>query len=159
VEKFKTRIKEVIREIGTQEIEIDEREITKFCELIGDDNSIYLDDTAAIRAGFKGKIIPLGYLMNISNRSISQFIIIIGPEFYQKLLTGVIHTSSEVEFIRSMPLKKKYKVKIDLTEPVKKSSEKGIYYSVVFKTSFLDENDIIYALDNHEFFFKLISDV
>ena len=57
-----------------------------------------------------------------------------------------------------MLLNKKYKVKIDLTEPVKKTGKKGTYYSVVFKTSVLDENDTIYAIDNHEFFIKLAGD-
>jgi len=158
IKKFKTRIKEVVREMGTQEIELDEREINKFCELIEDNNSIYLDDALAIKTGYKGRLIPPGYFMSITNRAISQFFIIIGPEFYQKFATGVIHTSSEVEFYSPMLLNKKYKVKIDLTEPVKKTGKKGTYYSVVFKTSVLDENDTIYAIDNHEFFIKLAGD-
>jgi len=158
VDKFKTRIKEVIGEMGTQEIDIDEREINKFCELIDDNNSIYLDDAVAIKTGYKGRLIPPGYFMSITNRAISQFFIIIGPEFYQKFATGVIHTSSEVEFYSPMLLNKKYKVKIDLTEPVKKTGKKGTYYSIVFKTSILDENDTIYAIDNHEFFIKLAGD-
>lgn len=158
VKKFKTRIKEVVREMGTQEIDIDEREINKFCELIDDNNSIYLDDAVAIKTGYKGRLIPPGYFMSITNRAISQFFIIIGPEFYQKFATGVIHTSSEVEFYCPMLLNKKYKVKIDLTEPVKKTGKKGTYYSVVFKTFILDENDTIYAIDNHEFFIKLAGD-
>jgi len=84
IKKFKTRIKEVVREMGTQEIELDEREINKFCELIEDNNSIYLDDALAIKTGYKGRLIPPGYFMSITNRAISQFFIIIGPEFYQK---------------------------------------------------------------------------
>jgi len=158
VEKFKIRIKEVIQEMGTQEFSIDESEITKFCELINDNNLIYLDEAAAIKAGYKGRLIPPGYFMSITNRAISQFFIIIGPEFYQKFATGVIHTSSEVKFYSPMLLNKKYKVKIVLTEPVKKTGKKGTYYSVVFKTSILDENDTIYAIDNHEFFIKLAGD-
>ncbi len=158
VKKFKTRIKEVVKEMGTQEIELDEREINKFCELIDDNNSIYLDDAVAIKTGYKGRLIPPGYFLSITNRAISQFFIIIGPEFYQKFATGVIHTSSEVEFYSPMLLNKKYKVKIDLTEPVKKTGKKGTYYSIVFKTSVLEENNIIYGIDNHEFFIKLAGD-
>jgi acyl dehydratase len=158
VEKFKIRIKEVIKELGIQDLEPNEGEIIKFCKLINDDNPIYQDDSAAIKAGYKGKLIPPGYLMSITNRSISQFFIIIGPEFYQKLATGVIHVYSEVEFFNPMLLNRKYKVKIDLTEPVEKSGNKGSYYSVIFKVSVLDDDDITYAIDNHEFFFKLVDD-
>ena len=136
-------LKNATNEIGLDEIKPVKKELIKFCELIDDNNPDY----------FKGDIFPPGYVMNLTNRVIQKVFLKIVPMFINKI-KGLIHVNSEVEFLRPMSMNKKYKVKIETTEPVKKTGKKGVYYEVIFKTSIFDDEDLC-ATDDHNFFFKL----
>ena len=146
-EELHHALKKVEEEIGFEEIAPIEKEIQKFCEIIDDNNPAY----------FTEGIFPPGYVMNLTNRVIQKVFIKIGPLFMGKnsKIKGLIHVGSVVEFLKPMPLNKKYKIKIETSEPKEKTGKKGTYYAVVFKTIIVDENDAIYALDYHDFFFKL----
>ena len=137
-------LKKAEGQIGIQKIDSIEEEIKNFCEIVGDNNAIYFDQD----------IFPPGYIMNLTNRVVQQIFMIIGPKFIAKV-KGVIHVSSEVKLLEPMPLKIKYFVKINTSQPEKKEGKKGDYYSVTFKTTIYDEKNKTYAIDNHVFFFKL----
>ena len=142
--ELQVKLKEVEKEIGTKEIAPIKEEIRKFCEIIDDNNPIY----------FEKSIFPPGYIMNLTNRVIQDVFIKIGPAFISKI-RGVIHISSEVKLMEVMSLDQKYKISIETSTPIEKTGKKGNYYSVIFKTSIMNENDNVCAIDNHEFFFKL----
>ncbi|MBD3229399.1 MAG: hypothetical protein GF329_14535 [Candidatus Lokiarchaeota archaeon] len=152
---FKRKLDEIIKDIGIRELIINEKEIIKFCELINDNNEIYYNNSEAKKSGFEGKLVPPGYIMNLTNPYIQKIFIKGGAEFFPGLIKGVIHVGSKIKYFKPMIMDKKFKIKIENSEPVEKSGEKGSYYSVIIKLSILDQEDTVYAIDNHEFFFKL----
>ena len=156
LEKFNERINEILIEIGTSEVYIGEKVIKKFCDLIGDDNLLYHSELAAQENGYKGKLIPPGYMMNLTYPIIQEIFIIGGPDFFPGLIKGIIHVGSVVSFYKPIPLNNKYYIKIEITNPViLKRGKRGDYYSIIFGVSVLDEHKSVCAVDNHEFFFKL----
>ena len=141
-EELHQTLKKVEKEVGLEPVKIDRKEIIKFNELIDDKTSFDI-------------LIPPGYVMNVTNRVIQQVFIKIGPLFISKI-RGLIHVNSEVEFYKPMPIENKYRIKIETTVPIEKTGKMGTYYSVIFNTSIFDEKgEDRYALDKHEFFFKL----
>ena len=142
VEELHQSLKKVEKEVGSEPIKIERRDILKFNELIDDKTPF-------------GDLIPPGYIMNMTNQVITQIFIKIGPLFISKI-RGLIHVNSEVEFFKPMAIKNKYKITIETTQPIEKTGKMGNYYSVVFNTSVFDEQDKeLYALDKHEFFLKI----
>ena len=130
------------KEAGAEIVEINAEEIVKFNNIIGDDQPIY-------------DIIPPGYIMNITNRVIQRLFFKIIPLIVSEI-KGFIHASSDVEFNKPIPLKNRYRIKIETQAPAEKKGITGNYYSFIFNTSILDETgEEIHAIDNHEFFFKL----
>ena len=144
VEDLLVALKKAEKEIGIIEIEPIEEEIKKFCLIIDDNNPIY----------FTKSIFPPGYIMNLTNRVIQEVFINIGPAFISKI-RGIIHVGSEVKFMKVMSMEQNYKIKIETSEPIEKKGKKGSYYSIIFKTSILDQKDEVCAIDDHDFFFKL----
>ncbi|MHA1147250.1 MAG: hypothetical protein ACTSR8_03300 [Promethearchaeota archaeon] len=141
-EELHQTLKKVEKEVGLDPIRINRKEILKFNELI--------DDKMSFDA-----VIPPGYVMNVTNRVIQQIFIKIGPLFISKI-RGLIHVNSEVEFYKPMLVESHYRIKIETTKPIEKTGKMGTYYSVIFNTFIFDENyEALYALDKHEFFFKL----
>ncbi|MFX1274078.1 MAG: hypothetical protein ACFFBP_20415 [Promethearchaeota archaeon] len=137
-------LRKVEKEIGISEIEPIEEEIKKFCEIIDDNNPVYFDRS----------IFPPGYIMNLTNRVIQEVFIKIGPKFISEI-RGVIHVSSEVKFFKVMKMNQNYIITIETSQPIEKEGKMGNYFSIVFKTSILNKENEICAIDNHEFFFKL----
>jgi hypothetical protein len=137
-------LKSAEKEVGIKEIEPNEEKIRAFCKLIDDDNPLYFDN----------HIFPPGYIMNLSNIVLTPIILKTVP-LLQSKISGYIHVNSEVEFIKTMPMKKTYKIEIVSSEPVEKEGKKANYLSVIFKTTISDKNNEIYAIDNHHFFFRL----
>jgi len=134
--------KKAEKEAGAEIVDINAEEIVKFNNIIGDDQPIY-------------DIIPPGYIMNITNRVIqklfSKIISLIVSE-----IKGFIHVSSDVEFNKPIPLKNRYRIKIETQTPAEKKGTTGNYYSFIFNISIIDETHReLYAFDKHEFFFKL----
>ena len=154
-EELNRKLKKNVEEIGMYEFIPDDKEIIKFCDLIGDDNLIYLDNIAAEKAGFEGKVIPPSYMTTLTNPLVQLILTRDGPHLFSKLVKAFIHVGSEIEFFKPMTMNKKYKIKTELSEPIKKSGKKGVFYNIIFKFSVLDENNIICAVDNHDCFFKL----
>jgi hypothetical protein len=144
---FKKRLSDMKEEIGTREYNFKEKDIDKFCELISDTNPIYLNKDL-------GKIIPPSYIMNMTNVVFQQFFIKIGLDFFDKIM-GVIHTRSDVNIFKPMPMSTKYRVKFDYEEPKEISGKMGNYFSVMFVITIMDAQNSVYAVDNHEFFFKM----
>ena len=147
IKELHNRLKKNIKEIGSTIIDPKEREIVKFSELINDNNLVFSDDSA--------KIIPLSYMMSLTNPVVQQILTHGGPELFSGLIKAFIHVGSEVEYIKPMLMNKKYKLRTELSEPVEKSGEKGSYCSISFIFSVLDENNDIHAIDNHICFYKL----
>lgn len=137
-------LKKAEEEIGTIEINPIGEEIRKFCQIIDDENPIYLQEG----------IFPPGYIMNLNNRVIQEVFIRILPLFASRI-RGIIHAGSEVEFIREMSLKNMYRIRIETSVPVKKNGKMGEYYTIMFKTIMSDEMDEVCAIDHHNFFFRL----
>ncbi len=154
IQELSDTLKKVEKEVGIETVLLKEKEVSSFCELIGDANPLYFSDESAKDAGFESKIIPPGYVMNLTNRVIQKIFIKIGPLFISKI-KGLIHASSDVRFFKIMMLNKKYKIVIETENATEKSGAKGQYYSIVFKSSVLDENNELCAVDFHNFFFKL----
>ena len=144
VKEIDAALNEATETIGFQEIKPIQKELIKFCKLIGDENPLY----------FENDVFPPGYLMNLTNRVIQKIFIQIGPLFIDKI-RGLIHVNSEVAFLRPMTMNQSYHVKIETTEPVKKEGKMGIYYEVIFQTSIFNGKHELCATDNHDFFFKL----
>ncbi|MFW9898403.1 MAG: hypothetical protein ACFFDO_04000 [Candidatus Thorarchaeota archaeon] len=155
IEELNGRLKKNMEEIGITEIKPNEMEILKYCELIEDNNLIFRDDSTAIKAGFEGKIIHPGYLMSLTNPLVQQILTKNGPDLFSNLVKAFIHVGSEVDFFKPLLMNKKYKIKAELSEPIEKKGKKRVYCSITFKFSVLDENDDIYAIDNHICFFRL----
>jgi hypothetical protein len=156
LEKFNERINEILEELGISEVYIDEKEIKKFCDLIQDDNLLYHSKLAAQERGYGDKLVPPGYMMNLTNPVTQEIFIKGGPDFFPGLIKGVIHVGSVVSYYKPMLVNNKYYIKIEITNPViLKRGSKGDYYSIIFGLSILDEDESVYAVDNHEFFFKL----
>ncbi|MFX0186908.1 MAG: hypothetical protein ACFE8A_04130 [Candidatus Hodarchaeota archaeon] len=155
IEELNMRLKKNMEDIGITEIDQDEMEIVKYCELIEDNNLIFRDDSTAIKAGFESKIIHPGYLMSLTNPLVQQILTKSGPDLFSNLVKAFIHVGSEVEFFMPLLMNKKYTIKVELSEPIEKKGKKGVYCSITFKFSVLDENNNIYAIDNHICFFRL----
>ena len=156
IRDFHKTLLNIIDDFGLKEININENEIAEFCNLINDNNLIYLDDDSANEAGLEGKILPPGYFMNLTTKFIYEIFIKGGPDlFASKIIKGLIHTKSDVEFFKPILMNKKYKIKIELSEPIKKEGAKGTYYSIIFQISLLDNEFNVYAVDNHDFFFPI----
>jgi len=155
IEELHRRLNENIEEIGITEIKIDENEIIKYCELIKENNLIFKDDKVAINAGFEGKIIHPSYITSLTNPIVQQIIIKGGPELYSSLIKAYIHVGSEVEYKKPMVMNKKYKIKTELSESVEKTGKKGSFCSNSFTFSVMDENNDVYAIENHISFYKL----
>ena len=119
-------LQKIENEIGEKEVKSSESEIQAFCEIIDDRNPLYFNDSIASELGLEGKIIPLGYLMSLTNK-----------------------------YLRPLLIGKKYLIKIKFDRPVKKVGRKGTSFNVNFKTSIIDINGIVHAVDNHYFFFKI----
>lgn len=141
-------LKQAEKDIGIIEIEPLEDEIKKLCEIIEDNNKIY----------FEKSLFPPGYIMNLTNRVIQDVFFKIGPLFISKI-KGLIHVGSEVKYLKLMSLKHSYKIKLEFSRPIEKRGKEGIYYSIIFKTSILDGNNDVCAIDDHDFFFKLKNEV
>ncbi|MFX1394155.1 MAG: MaoC family dehydratase [Promethearchaeota archaeon] len=154
VEELHNLLKNKVEKFRISEIKPDETEIMKFCDLIGENNSIFLDDSPAIKAGFEGKLVHPGYLMSLTNPIVQLILIKEGADLFSNLAKAFIHVGSEVEFFKPLLMNKKYKIKVDLSEPIEKKGKKGVYCSIIFKFSVLDENNDIYAIDNHICFFR-----
>ncbi len=155
MEELHRRLNKNIEEIGITEINPDENEIIKYCELIEENNLIFKDDSAAKNVGFEGKIIHPGYMMSLTIPIVQQILTKGGPELFKGLIKAFIHVGSEVEYIKPMVINKMYKIKTELSEPVEKSGKKGSYCSISFIFSVLDENNEIHAIDNHICFYRL----
>ena len=155
VEELKRFLKKNIEEIGTYEFQPDEDEITKFCELIGDNNLIYLNDKVAIEAGFEGKIIPASYITSLTNPMVQLILTKDGPQLFSRLVKAFIHVGSEIELLKPMIMNKKHRINVELSEPIKKSGKKGVYYNIMIKLAVLDEYNTTCVIDNHDCFFKL----
>jgi len=147
-------LQKIENEIGEKEVKSSESEIQAFCEIIDDRNLLYFNDSIASELGLEGKIIPLGYLMSLTNKFIQDIFIKFGPLLFDKI-KGVVHVFSEVEYLRPLLIGKKYLIKIKFDRPVKKVGRKGTSFNVNFKTSIIDINGIVHAVDNHYFFFKI----
>lgn len=156
IRDFHKTLLNTIDDFGLKEINIEENEIKEFCNLINDNNLIYFDDNRANEAGLDGKILPPGYFMNLTTKFIYEIFVKGGPDlFASKVVKGLIHMKSDVEFFKSILMNKKYKIKIELSEPIKKEGTKGTYFSIIFKISLLDNEFNVYATDNHDFFFPI----
>lgn len=145
--KVNKRLAELAEEIGTMDLDLKERDVDKFCSIIGDNIDLYNDELL-------GRLIPPSYIMNITNIVFQAFFIKFGPDLF-KYLSAVIHVGSDVEIFRLMPVNKKYGVKFEYNDPTDISGKRGTYISVVFVLSILDSQNSVYAIDNHEFFLKV----
>ena len=147
-------LQEAESEFDFAPLDVKEKEIETFCSIINDFNPVYHDSEAAKLSGFKGKIIPPGYIMSLATQIIYKIFIKIGPLFASKI-RGVIHVSSEVEYFKPMPIENTYKISIKTSVPKKKEGSKGNYYKIFFKTFVYDDIKEITAIDNHLFFLKI----
>jgi len=154
VEEFYDLLKKKVEKLRISEIKPNETEIMKFCNLIGENNLIFIDKSAAIKAGFESKLVHPGYLLSLTNPIVQLILIKEGAELFLNLAKAFIHVGSEVEFYKPLLMDKKYKIKVDLSEPIEKKGKKGVYCSIIFKFLVLDENNDIYAIDNHICFFR-----
>ena len=145
---------QINKEFRQKKVNINEGEIQTFCEIIDDRNPLYFNNSVASQLGLEGKIIPPGYLMSLTNKFIQDIFIKFGPLLFDKI-KGVVHVFSEVEYLRPLLIGKKYLIKIKFDRPVKKVGRKGTSFNVNFKTSIIDFNGIVHAVDNHYFFFKI----
>ena len=126
IKDFHKTLLNVINDFGLKEININENEITEFCNLINDNNLIYLDDNTANKSGLDGKILPPGYFMNLTTKFIYEIFVKGGPDlFSNKIVKGLIHMNSSVEFFKPILMNNKYKIKIELSDPMKKEGTKG----------------------------------
>lgn len=141
-EELHETLKQVEKDVGAETVLLKDKEVRTFCQLINDDN-------------YDGKHVPPGYVMNLTNRVIQKIFIQIGPLFISKI-KGLIHVSSKVEFFNLLLLEKTYLVVINTSQPVKKVGKNGTYYSIIFTTRVMDDaKEKTFAIDEHEFFFKL----
>ncbi|MHA1285693.1 MAG: FAS1-like dehydratase domain-containing protein [Promethearchaeota archaeon] len=142
------------KEFRQKKVNINEGEIQTFCEIIDDRNPLYFNNSVASQLGLEGKIIPPGYLMSLTNKFIQDIFIKFGPLLFNKI-KGVVHVCSEVEYLKPLLIGEKYLIKIEFDKPVKKVGRKGTSFNVNFKTSIIDFNGVVHAVDNHYFFFKI----
>lgn len=141
---FRKLLEEIVREIGPLEVAVDRGEIETYCELTGHDFSMYIEANRA----------PQGYFMTLTAPLFSRFFTTAGARLIPKIVKGVIHTSSKVEYFRPFEIGRRYLAKVEMGAVVEKSGNSGDYFAADIEFVVSDEKGQKVALDIHQFFLR-----
>ncbi len=143
-EDFGILLNDLINEIGTLELPVGDDSLKKFCEYTGHDYSVYTENN----------LIPQGYLMTITIPIFTRFFKRAWGEFIPKIIKGVIHTFSTIEYYSPFKMDQKYFGKMGVKSIEEKKGKKGEYFSVDFEIIVCDDKGATVASDIHKFFLK-----
>ncbi len=135
----------LINKIGTKELSIEADSLKTFCVLTHHDYSFYLEKN----------LIPQGYLMTFTIPLFSQFFIMASVDLIPKVIKGVIHTFSKIEYFGPFRMDQKYFGKMEMKNVVEKKGKMGEYFAVDFEILVSKGKGEKVASDLHQFFLKI----
>lgn len=142
---FQGSLEDLINKIGIKELNIEKASLKKFCELTRHDYSFYLEKN----------LIPQGYLMTFTIPIFAQFFILASADLIPKIIKGVIHTFSRIEYYEPFRTDQKYFGKIEIKNVVEKKGKLGEYFAADFEFLLSNEQGEKVASDIHQFFFRI----
>lgn len=154
LDALRNKMDEAISRMDRREIVVRNEAIRAFCEILGEKNPVYFDPEAARRAGHDKIPLPPSYLLTlITPLSHDLFTTGIGP-LLGSLVRGVVHTSSEVEFLRTLYCDTPYRMTLEFGGLVRKTGKMGRYLVGTFPHKVFDLEGRLMAVDRHVFFLR-----
>nr|MDO8077238.1 MaoC family dehydratase [Candidatus Freyarchaeota archaeon] len=148
-------IDSVLEEVGSKRIRPDAASVRRFCELIGEDNPVYFDDDAARKLGYPGALVPQSYLLTLLSPPVEELFIVGAEKLFSGLVRGVIHTESEVVYLKPLLVGESYVLRLESESLREKRGRKGDYYVWVLRAIVSSEAGEEMAYDRHTFFMKI----
>lgn len=143
--EFKKLLDDEVKKVGEIKLEMDRKGLKTFCELTGHDADFY----------FENNLIPQGYFMTMTIPVFNSFFTAAFANLMPKVIKGVIHTSSKIEFHRPMRIDRKYTGKMTVARVEAKSGSLGDYFASDFEVVVLNEKGNWVASDLHQFFMRI----
>lgn len=142
---FQAKLQEVVDAIGVKTLPVDLDLLKEYCRLTG-------HDFARCQAR---DLLPTGFLMTFTSPIFSEMFLAFFVKL-PKLIKGVIHTASQVEFFGPLRLGAgPYQEKLAIRNLEEKSGKKGNYWAVDFEVSLMDTEDRKIVSDVHQFFLRV----
>jgi len=142
---FQKSLEDLINKIGIKELNVEKDSLKTFCELTHHNYSFYLEKN----------LIPQGYLMTFTIPLFTQFFITASVDLIPKVIKGVIHTFSKIEYFGPFRMDQKYFGKIGVKNVVEKKGKMGEYFAVDFEILVSNEKGEKVASDVHQFFLRI----
>jgi len=145
MDDFRRKLEDVINEIGVKELTLKEEFLKEYCRLTGHDYELYRE---------KGEP-PAGFLMTFTDPIVSEMFLKFFIKF-PRVIKGVIHTSSKVEYYAPLSLDtKNYSENLLVKNVEQKAGGKGDYFAVDFEVALMDDQGGKVATDAHQFFLRV----
>ncbi len=138
-------LNDLIKRIGTIDLNADKDSLETFCELTNHDHSLYLERN----------LIPQGYLMTFTIPLFTQFFLMVAVDLIPEVIKGIIHTFSEIEYFGAFRMDQRYLGKMEAKNIVEKRGTMGEYFAVDFEILVNNEKGEKVASDLHQFFLRI----
>ena len=130
------------------------KKVRKFCEIVEETNSIYLNLDKAKKNGHIGIPIPESYLLSLVSPITHNFFTGIG-KYMGSTFKGIIHSSSKIEFLQPLYCDLPYIMEMELRDLSHKRGKLGEYYVAEYLISIKNEKKEQCYTDYHYFFIKV----
>ena len=150
IKQVKEYVTNLINNIEPTPVSVKTPKLEKYCKYIGENNPIYWDKEHSKLKGYPSPLVPSSYLPTLITPIINKI-------FLSKLplmVRGIIHTSSEITYIKPVFADTSYITTIELEDISDKEGQKGSYIQTDFKVTLKDEKGEEIAVDRHMFFLK-----
>lgn len=150
IKQVKEYVKNLLGNIKPTLVSVTSQKLEKYCKYIYEKNPIYWDKDYAISKGYTNPLVPPGYLPTLITPIINKI-------FLSKLplmVKGIIHTSSEITYLKPVFANINYITTITLEDISDKEGQKGSYIQTDFIVTLKNENGEDVAVDKHMFFLK-----
>ena len=154
LDDLRAKMEEAISRMDPKEIRVRPETVRAFCGIVEERNPVYFDLQEAEKAGHEKIPIPESYLLTlITPLSHDLFTTGIGP-LLGSLVKGIIHTSSEIEFLGPLYCDTPYRLELEFAGLVRKQGKMGAYFVGTFPHRVLDARNELLAVDRHVFFLR-----
>ena len=141
---FQELLDDLANNIGIKELDLDIDSLKRFCEITRHDYSVYLEKN----------LIPQGYLMTLTIPLFSEFFILAIADLIPRVVKGVVHTFSRIEYFGPFRTHQKYLGRMQVKDVVEKKGKMGEYFAVDFEILIDNEKGEKVGSDLHQFFFR-----
>lgn len=138
---------EVLQSMSPMEIKIKEKDILKFYEITQDSEENYIVEN-------KNPVVSPNYIMSLFAPLATKVIVKILENQSLPQVAGIIHSSSEINFMEPI-FYGKYSIWSRVETLQKKKGKMGNYLVLTFRMALLDEKEHEVANDIHQFFIRL----